>query len=60
MEAAATMLYVVDTAADTVIETQSGGKDRIIARANYALPDHIETLELSEGAIVGTGNSRPT
>lgn len=49
--------YVIDSAADIVIETANGGFDRVIATVGYALGDGLENLELTGSATSGTGNA---
>jgi Ca2+-binding RTX toxin-like protein len=49
--------YVVDAAGDVVIETAGGGRDLVVATVSTVLSDHVENLELSGGAVSGTGNA---
>jgi VCBS repeat-containing protein len=50
--------YYVDNAADTAIESATGGYDTVIASADYTLSDNVEMLQLSGSAISGTGNAQ--
>lgn len=51
--------YTLDDIGDLVIELLDEGSDSIQTWLTYALPDHVERLELAEGAgaIDGTGNA---
>jgi len=50
-------LYVVDDAADMIIEQVGGGTDAVSAGATYTLGDNVENLTLTGTANVdGTGN----
>jgi len=50
--------YVVDNAADRVIEWASEGADTVISSVSYVLPEHVENLTLIAGdSLSGTGNS---
>ncbi|MBW6397544.1 calcium-binding protein [Roseomonas sp. HJA6] len=50
-------IYIVDNAADLVVETANGGIDEIRARISITLPSEVEKLRLIAGyAIDGTGN----
>ncbi|WP_376088851.1 hypothetical protein ACE7GA_16900 [Roseomonas sp. CCTCC AB2023176] len=54
-------IYVVDDAADVVIEENSiggdpGGLDRVVASISYTLPRFVEDLRLDGTAGWGTGN----
>lgn len=50
--------FYVDNERDQVFEFSAEGGDRIISSAAaFALPDNVETLSLSAGAISGTGNN---
>ena len=49
--------YVVDNAADTVVENAGEGSDTVFASVNYALTPNVETLVLQGGAdLQGFGN----
>tara|TARA_R110000868_G_scaffold411656_1_gene706919 strand:- start:10955 stop:14185 length:3231 start_codon:yes stop_codon:yes gene_type:complete len=49
--------YIVDNAADMVVETSAGGNDRILSKVSYTLGDNVETLQLtSSRALNATGN----
>lgn len=51
-------IYVVDNAADMVIENAGEGTDQILASVSYTLLDNIETLTLTgTGEIEAIGNS---
>lgn len=50
--------YVVDAAADVVVEANNAGDDLVQASINYNLGSNVERLTLTGGAnINGTGNS---
>ena len=49
--------YIVDNAADVVLEQAGEGQDTIYSGVSYALPAHVENLVLTGAAdIDGTGN----
>jgi Ca2+-binding RTX toxin-like protein len=49
--------YVVDNAADTVVETPNGGYDTVVSSVSVALADNVEKLVLTgAGDLHGTGN----
>jgi Ca2+-binding RTX toxin-like protein len=48
--------YIIDDAADLVVEFFSEGYDQVTASINYVLPEHVEKLVLSGSAISGSGN----
>lgn len=50
-------LFKVDDAGDRVIEKPGEGRDRVIARLDYILPDNVENLTLAGTAKTGTGNA---
>ncbi|NER81348.1 MAG: calcium-binding protein, partial [Leptolyngbya sp. SIO1D8] len=51
-------IYYLDHVNDEVIEAANGGTDRIrTSLDNYVLVDHVERLELLNGAVTGYGNS---
>lgn len=49
-------IYVVDSAADNVIEDADGGFDRVIASVDWQLGDFVEHLRLTGDAVTGQGN----
>ena len=50
--------YVVDNAGDVVTELLNGGADLVQSSITYALPGHVENLDLTGGTnINATGNS---
>ncbi len=49
--------YIVGQAGDLVIEAFNQGTDRVVSSINYTLGDHVEHLDLSGTAVVGTGNA---
>ncbi|QGY78868.1 calcium-binding protein [Xanthomonas hyacinthi] len=52
-------LYDVDGADDVVVEATGAGVDTIRSQVSYALPEHVETLELVGSAdIDATGNDQ--
>lgn len=48
-------VYVVDHAADTIIELPGEGRDSVLSSVSYALPDEVEDLTLT-----GTANRNAT
>jgi trimeric autotransporter adhesin len=51
-------IYVVDNAADGVIEAADEGTDMVESSITFALPDNVEALTLTgSAAIGGTGNA---
>lgn len=49
--------YYVDSSSDLIIETPTGGSDKVFSTAaSYTLSDNVEGLELDNGALSGTGN----
>jgi Ca2+-binding RTX toxin-like protein len=49
--------YLVDDAADRVLELAGGGADTIVAGVDFTLAAEVEVLELSGAARRGTGNA---
>lgn len=49
--------YVVDDAADVVIEEDRGGFDRVVSSISYALGEFVEHLRLTGSAATGAGNA---
>lgn len=50
--------YVVDHAADAIVENPNAGNDTVLAAVSYALADYVENLTLTGNAdINGTGNA---
>ncbi len=49
-------LYIVESAADRVIEGLNGGADTVIASLDLTLAPHVEALVLAGAAANGTGN----
>lgn len=50
--------YVVDSAADIVVEAASGGTDTVVANVSYSLGESVERLELTGNAgINAVGNA---
>jgi Ca2+-binding RTX toxin-like protein len=49
--------YVVDTAADVVLEATNSGIDTIVSDVSYVLPGNVENLILSKSGAVGDGNA---
>jgi Ca2+-binding RTX toxin-like protein len=50
--------YIVDNAADLVIEQANEGLDTIQSSVSFTLPDHVEQLILLTGSnLTGTGNA---
>lgn len=49
--------YYVDAAADTVVELERAGFDRVISSIDYTLGDNVEHLALAGAAINGIGNA---
>jgi Ca2+-binding RTX toxin-like protein len=51
-------VYIVDQAADKVVELADEGRDIVLASGSFALPDNVESLTLSGTAnISGNGNA---
>jgi Ca2+-binding RTX toxin-like protein len=50
--------YLVDTAADVVVEYDTEGIDTVQASVSYTLSDNVENLILTGTAISGTGNGQ--
>jgi Ca2+-binding RTX toxin-like protein len=48
--------YVVDNAADTVVEAEGQGNDTAIASVDYTLAANVENLILTGNAVSATGN----
>jgi len=51
-------LYLVDSAADRVVELANAGADTVQASVDAALPNNVEVLLLLPGALYGTGNNQ--
>jgi Ca2+-binding RTX toxin-like protein len=50
-------VYAVDSAGDRIVEAADGGEDLVVsAAASFALPDHVENLQLVGAAVTGIGN----
>jgi len=49
--------YVVDTAADVVVEFADSGIDTVVASLSYALPGNVEHLTLTTPGTAGVGNA---
>src|SRR4051795_2467555 len=49
--------YLVDNAADVVVEAANGGIDTVQATVSYALSAEVENLVLLGAAVSGTGNA---
>ena len=50
-------VYVVDDAADAIVEYFAEGRDSVYASVSYVLPEHVEALMLTAGGnIDATGN----
>ncbi|RVU15451.1 cadherin-like domain-containing protein [Methylobacterium oryzihabitans] len=50
--------YLVDNAADVVVENAGGGIDRVLTSVSYTLPENVENLGMgSSASINGTGNA---
>jgi VCBS repeat-containing protein len=49
--------YVVDDAADQVVERLDEGIDRVSASIDFVLPEHVEQLTLTGSAASATGNA---
>ena len=49
--------YVVTSSGDLITELVGAGSDSVTAKADYVLPDNVEKLTLSDGAVSGTGNA---
>ena len=50
-------LYTVSSALDRIAESPGGGIDTVRAAINYTLPDNVENLVLTGGAVNGIGNA---
>ncbi len=50
--------YFVDSAGDTLIEAQGEGFDVVFSSVSYTLSDHVEDLNLTDGALDGTGSAQ--
>ncbi|MBS0162474.1 MAG: hypothetical protein JSR64_06570 [Nitrospira sp.] len=51
-------IYIVDSSGDNVVEFENGGRDQVLASANFSLGTHVENLILTgTGNTSGTGNN---
>jgi Ca2+-binding RTX toxin-like protein len=50
-------LYRVDNLGDVIVEQQNEGVDEVRSSVGYTLPDWVNNLTLTGGAIGGTGNA---
>ncbi len=51
-------IYIVDNSGDKVVEFENGGRDQILASANFSLGAQVEDLTLTgTGNTSGTGNN---
>ena len=50
-------LYSISSALDRIAEGPRGGIDTVISTISYTLPDHVENLVLTAGALNGLGNA---
>jgi len=58
-EVVVTTEQMVETAvADNVIEQAGEGDDHVLANIDYTMTEHVESLQLAEGVIKGTGNAQ--
>ncbi|RXZ32784.1 hypothetical protein D9O50_15410 [Oxalobacteraceae bacterium CAVE-383] len=48
--------YQVDNINDVIIEALNGGTDQVNSSIDYTLQDNVERLQLTGGAVYGTGN----
>lgn len=49
--------FYVNSASDVVIERAGEGTDTVWSSVHYTLPDNVENLVLTGGAVTGTGNA---
>jgi Ca2+-binding RTX toxin-like protein len=50
--------YLVDNAADVIVENANGGTDTVLSAVSYVLPNHVENIILTgTTAINATGNA---
>jgi Ca2+-binding RTX toxin-like protein len=49
--------YIVDSAADAIVELEEEGDDHVTAFADHALAEHVERLTLTGAALSGAGNA---
>jgi Ca2+-binding RTX toxin-like protein len=50
-------IYNVNSVRDIVIETADGGNDTVYTSIDYTLPDHVETLRVTQGGLTVWGNA---
>ena len=45
-------IYIVDSSGDNVVEFENGGRDQVLASANFSLGTHVENLILTGTEIL--------